>query len=67
MVGIVLIVTSVLYNIRIFCSFVKPIMDQIVLFGDSITQHSSSQDAGFAFKAAVENGTLLLTGSGVDV
>ncbi|PNS17464.1 GDSL esterase/lipase [Sphaceloma murrayae] len=30
-------------------------MDQIVLFGDSITQFSGDQNNGFAFKAAMEN------------
>ncbi|TKX24321.1 hypothetical protein C1H76_3425 [Elsinoe australis] len=30
-------------------------MDQIVLFGDSLTQFSGDQSNGFAFKAAVEN------------
>lgn len=33
-------------------------MDQIVLFGDSLTQFSGDQSNGFAFKAAVENGKL---------
>jgi hypothetical protein len=30
-------------------------MDQFVLFGDSITQHSFSQETGFAFGAELSN------------
>ncbi|KAF4553408.1 GDSL-like Lipase/Acylhydrolase-like protein 1 [Elsinoe fawcettii] len=31
-------------------------MEQIILFGDSLTQFSGDQSSGFAFKAALENG-----------
>jgi hypothetical protein len=31
------------------------VMDQFVLFGDSITQHSFSQETGFAFGAELSD------------
>jgi len=31
-------------------------MEQILLFGDSLTQNSSSQDRGFAFAPALQEG-----------
>lgn len=33
--------------------------DQIIVFGDSITQQACSQDKGFAFIPALQNGRLL--------
>jgi hypothetical protein len=32
--------------------------DKILLFGDSITQQASDPDCGFAFAAAIQNGTI---------
>ena len=35
------------------------LLDQFVLFGDSITQQACSQELGFAFQPALQNGKLL--------
>lgn len=35
------------------------LLDQFILFGDSITQQASSQESGFAFQPALQNGKLL--------
>lgn len=37
----------------------KGLLDQFILFGDSITQQASSQELGFAFQPALQNGKLL--------
>ncbi|KAH0565594.1 hypothetical protein GP486_001009 [Trichoglossum hirsutum] len=42
-------------------SFVPP--DQFVLFGDSITQFSNSQDRGFAFASALQDGKTVWFGA----
>ena len=34
------------------------LLDQFILLGDSITQHSSNQELGFAFQPALQNGKL---------
>lgn len=36
------------------------LLDQFILFGDSITQQACSQERGFAFQPALQNGKLLL-------
>ena len=35
------------------------LLDQFILFGDSITQQACSQELGFAFQPALQNGKLL--------
>ena len=35
------------------------LLDQFVLLGDSITQQACSQELGFAFQPALQNGKLL--------
>ena len=35
------------------------LLDQFILFGDSITQQACSQELGFAFQPALQDGKLL--------
>ncbi len=35
----------------------QPVIEQFVLFGDSITEHSSSQERGYGFAPALQQGT----------